>query len=69
MFKQNEYTIVYPQGADYSKAKISILVPLGTALLGFRKGDIVEWNMPGGIRKIKVVKVLYQPEANGNFSS
>ncbi|MBN1940162.1 MAG: nucleoside diphosphate kinase regulator [Candidatus Aminicenantes bacterium] len=66
---ENEYTIVYPQASDFSKGKISILVPLGTALLGYRKGDIIEWNMPGGIRKIKVVKVLYQPEANGNFSA
>lgn len=64
--EENEYTIVYPQAADFKKGKISILVPLGTALIGYRKGDIIEWNMPGGIRKIKVVSVLSQPEASGD---
>jgi len=49
--------------------KISVLVPLGTALLGFRKGDVVEWKVPGGLRKFKIKKVLYQPEAAGNFES
>jgi regulator of nucleoside diphosphate kinase len=65
--EENEYTIVYPEAADFSKGKISVLVPLGTALLGYRKGDVIEWNMPGGVRKIKVEKVLFQPEANGEF--
>ncbi len=64
--EENEYTIVYPQAADFKKGKISILVPLGTALIGYRKGDVIEWNMPGGIRKIKVVSVLSQPEASGD---
>jgi len=64
-----EYTLVYPLSADFSQGKISILVPLGTALLGFRKGDVVEWKVPGGIRKFNIKKVLYQPEAAGNFNS
>ena len=67
--EEKEYTRVYPLAADFSRGKISILVPLGTALLGFRKGDVIEWKVPGGIRKFKVKKVLYQPEAAGDFNS
>jgi len=67
--EEKEYTLVFPLAADFSVGKISVLVPLGTALLGFRKGDVVEWKVPGGLRKFKIKKVLYQPEAAGNFES
>jgi regulator of nucleoside diphosphate kinase len=40
-----------------------VLAPLGTALLGYRAGDVVEWNVPKGKRRLKVQEVLYQPEA------
>ena len=46
---------------------ISVLEPIGTALLGYRVGDIIEWKVPKGIRKIKVEELLYQPEAAGDF--
>ena len=61
------YTIVFPADADYEKGKISILAPLGTALLGFRVGDIVDWNMPRGIRRLRIDEIIYQPEAAGDF--
>ena len=67
--EENEYTLVYPMAADFSKGNISILVPLGTALIGFRKGDVIEWKVPGGVRKFKILKVLYQPKAEGDFDS
>ncbi len=67
--EENEYTLVYPMAEDFSQGKISVLVPLGTALIGFRKGDVVEWKVPGGLRRIKIKKVLYQPEAAGDFSA
>jgi regulator of nucleoside diphosphate kinase len=61
------YTIVFPAEADYEKGKISILAPLGTALLGFRIGDVVNWHMPGGTRQLRIDALIYQPEAAGDF--
>ncbi|MFA6954273.1 MAG: nucleoside diphosphate kinase regulator [Thermoanaerobaculia bacterium] len=63
-----EYTIVYPHEADYATGRISVLAPIGTALLGYREGDTVEWQVPGGRRRLKIDAVLYQPEAAGNFA-
>jgi regulator of nucleoside diphosphate kinase len=45
----------------------SILAPLGTALLGFRVGDVVDWQMPAGTRKLRIDEILYQPEASGDY--
>ena len=61
------YTIVFPSDADYDKGKISILAPLGTALLGYRVGDIVNWRMPRGDRRLRIDEIVYQPEAAGDF--
>ena len=65
----HEYTIVYPHLADITKNMISILAPVGTALLGYRAGDVVEWRMPSGTRTLKVESVLYQPESAGDLQS
>ena len=59
------YTLVFPNEADIEQNKISILAPIGTAMLGYRVGDIVEWPVPGGVSRLRVKEVLYQPEANG----
>lgn len=61
------YTLVFPHEADYKEGRISILAPLGTALLGFRVGDVVEWRMPAGTRTLRIEELLYQPEAAGDF--
>lgn len=61
------YTLVYPENADTAEGRISILAPIGTAMLGYRVGDVFEWEVPAGIRKLKVDKILYQPEASGNY--
>jgi regulator of nucleoside diphosphate kinase len=63
---ESSYTLVFPQDADIAQAKISILAPIATALLGYREGDEIEWPTPGGRRRFKIVKVLYQPEAAGD---
>jgi regulator of nucleoside diphosphate kinase len=57
------YTLVFPGKADSSTGKISVLAPIGTAVLGYRVGDVVEWRVPAGSRKFRVEKLLYQPEA------
>jgi regulator of nucleoside diphosphate kinase len=57
------YTISYPWDADVASDRVSVLAPVGTALLGYAEGDTIEWPMPGGMRRLRVEKVLYQPEA------
>ncbi len=61
------YTIVYPEDADLEQGKLSVLAPIGTALLGYRTGDRVSWKVPAGIKTFQVEKILYQPEADGNY--
>jgi regulator of nucleoside diphosphate kinase len=63
--KECEMTIVYPQQADSSKRWISVTAPLGAALLGLREGDEVDWTFPDGkTRTLRILEILYQPEAN-----
>jgi len=57
------YTLVFPKDADLAAGKISVLAPIGTAILGYRAGDVIVWNVPGGERKFRIEEVLYQPEA------
>ncbi|HOD12297.1 MAG TPA: nucleoside diphosphate kinase regulator [Candidatus Omnitrophota bacterium] len=59
------YQLVFPYQADASQGRVSILAPIGTALLGYSVGDIIEWKVPAGVAKLQVEKIIYQPEANG----
>lgn len=61
------YELVFPGDADPGRNKISILAPVGTALIGFRVGDTVAWEVPSGLKRIKIEEILYQPEAAGDF--
>ena len=61
------YWLVFPDNADANQGKISILAPIGTALLGYKAGDIIEWKVPAGLMKLKVEGILYQPEAAGDY--
>jgi len=61
--KEMTYTLVFPRDADFSQGKISVLAPIGTAILGYRAGDVIEWNVPAGKRKFRVEEILHQPEA------
>ncbi len=65
--EEMEYTLVFPQDADSAQGKISVLAPIGTAMLGYRVGDDFSWQVPDGMRRLKVQKILFQPEASGNF--
>ncbi len=61
-----ELTLVYPKDADTSGKTISILAPVGSALLGLSQGDSIEWPKPGGgLMKVRVQEVTYQPERAG----
>lgn len=64
----NTYSLVFPTEADFSEGKISILAPIGTAILGYKRGDTIEWPVPSGVRRLKVDEILYQPEAAGNYA-
>lgn len=61
------YQLVFPKDADLQQHRISVLAPVGTAIIGYRTGDVIEWPVPSGVRKLKIEKVLYQPEAAGDF--
>jgi regulator of nucleoside diphosphate kinase len=64
--ERREVTLVYPRDADIDAGKISILVPVGSALLGLRVGQSIDWALPGGQkRRYRVIAVPYQPEAEG----
>jgi regulator of nucleoside diphosphate kinase len=63
-----DFELCYHRDADGCNGKLSVLAPLGLALLGTRVGDIVEWPVPAGMRRLKILKVLYQPEAAGDWN-
>ena len=63
--RKMELRLVYPGEADFPKGLISVLSPLGCALLGYKAGDIIQFEAPAGTQKVRVEKVVYQPEANG----
>jgi regulator of nucleoside diphosphate kinase len=57
------YTIVFPTEADTAERRISVLAPIGTAMIGYRVGDVIAWSTPGGERRLQIEAVLFQPEA------
>lgn len=61
--KRHTMTLVFPSEADPGAGRVSVLAPLGCALMGSRVGEIVEWTMPGGLRRLQIDKVS-SPEAS-----
>lgn len=59
------YQVVFPSDADVAKNRISVLAPIGTGLLGCRAGATLEWQVPAGLRRMRIVEIEYQPEATG----
>lgn len=57
-------TLVFPEDADPIEGKISVLAPIGTAMLGYRVGDVFEWETPGGMTKMRVEKIA--PRTKGS---
>lgn len=63
-----EVTLVYPNAASFAHGRVSVLAPVGSALLGLTVGEEIEWPMPsGGERRLRVVDLPFQPEAAGRF--
>ncbi|MBX3415798.1 MAG: nucleoside diphosphate kinase regulator [Pirellulales bacterium] len=61
------YTLTYPERANIGDNRVSVLAPMGTALLGARVGDDIEWDAPAGKVKLRLAEILFQPEAAGRF--
>ncbi|HNI76483.1 MAG TPA: GNAT family N-acetyltransferase [Giesbergeria sp.] len=62
-----EVALVYPEDADDRAGKLSVCSGIGTAILGYREGDAFDWRIPNRTCHIRIEKVLYQPEAAGDF--
>ncbi len=66
--ERSEVTLVYPQDGNVDEGKISVLAPVGSALLGLSVGQSISWPLPGvKTRNLRVVSVTYQPEAAGDL--
>jgi regulator of nucleoside diphosphate kinase len=65
--EQRRVTLVFPAMASIDAGRISVLAPFGTALLGSQAGTPVAWQTPRGTRRVRVERVVYQPEADGRF--
>jgi len=66
---QRTLTLVLPGEADAAQGKISVLAPIGTALLGYRAGDTVEWRVPGGLRRFRIDAVLRRAAERGTATA
>ncbi len=64
--EEMEYSLVFPHEANPEAGAISVLAPIGTAILGYSKGDKITWPVPGGVRHLRIKDVVYQPEASGS---
>ena len=65
--EERRFTLVFPRQANIEQNKVSILAPVGTAMIGCRIGHVIVWSAPAGQRKMRVEKILYQPEAAGDY--
>ena len=64
--RESVYALVFPRDADVAHGRISVLAPIGTAIIGYRAGDVIEWSVPAGERRFRLEEILYQPEAAGH---
>ncbi len=65
---RRQIKLVYPKDADAAQGRISVLAPIGSALLGLRIGQTIAWRVPNGTKHIRVVEICYQPEASGDYA-
>lgn len=63
-----EIILVYPHDFRGDKGQVNVLAPVGAAILGLSEGQEIEWPQPDGhLMKVKIEKVLYQPEREGDY--
>lgn len=66
--ESTEITLVYPHDFKGEKGQLNIVAPVGAAILGLAEGQAIEWPQPDGqLMKVKIEKVLYQPEREGDY--
>lgn len=66
--RESIYVLVFPRDADVAQGRISVLAPIGTAIIGYRAGDVIVWSVPAGERRFRLEEILYQPEAAGHVA-
>jgi regulator of nucleoside diphosphate kinase len=57
------YRLVYPTSKGQDQNAVSVLAPIGMAMLGYRTGETIEWPVPKGIRRLQILEILFQPES------
>lgn len=62
-----QFKLVFPEDVDIDNDKVSVLPPIGTAVLGYKVWDIIKWKVPDGENYFQITNILYQPEANGDY--
>jgi regulator of nucleoside diphosphate kinase len=67
--EQMVFQIVYPHEANYSAGKLSVLAPIGTALLGYAVGTEIDWRVPSGFRRLRIEAVEHQPKATSKVAA
>lgn len=65
--KEYVYSLSFPADSEPTEGRISILAPVGTAMLGYRIGDVIDWPVPKGTRRLEVLEIIYQPESAGHM--
>jgi len=67
--ERRKLTVCYPEDADPNAGFVSVLSPIGTALLGRRIGELTQWTTPTGAeQRLRILELLFQPEASGDFT-
>jgi len=65
--EEKSFALVFPDKTGAGEKTVSILAPLGMALIGCREGDRIEWNIPAGTKRMRITEIIYQPERIGNY--
>ena len=65
--EEKTFALVFPGKAKVAERSISILAPVGTAIIGYREGDTIEWEVPVGTKRFQIMEIIYQPERVGNY--
>lgn len=67
--QRNTLTVCYPADAEPAVGFVSVLSPVGTALLGLRVGGVARWSTPSGDKKAaEILAILFQPESSGDYA-
>lgn len=67
--EETRFALAFPGRTGTTEKTVSILAPVGTAIIGYREGDTIELEVPSGRKKFQLVKVIYQPERFGDYDT